>query len=110
MTRTRIGNFKLTQSIKLADLDLTTIQNQICPIAQALPNLKSAYVKPAVINKLLTGQPINFSELAEPDSSQNITNGLVMLSDSEHKIMAIAQPFNEGLKPIRLIYADMPKK
>jgi tRNA pseudouridine55 synthase len=110
LTRTRIGNFKLTQSIKLADLTLTTIQNQICPIAQALPNLKSAYIKPSVINKLLTGQPINFSELSEPDSSQSITNGLVMLSDSEQKIVAIAQPINDGFKPIRLIYADIPKK
>jgi tRNA pseudouridine55 synthase len=110
LTRTRIGNFKLTQSIKLADLTLTTIQNQICPIAQALPNLKSAYIKPSVINKLLTGQPINFSELSEPDSSQSITSPLVMLSDSEQKIVAIAQPINDGFKPIRLIYADIPKK
>lgn len=109
LTRTRIGNFQLTDSVSLIELTLTLIRKEMVPIADALPNLNSAFVQAAAIDKLLTGQPIKLTELSEPNFS-SLSSPLVKLFDDEQKIMAIAQPINDGLKPIRLIYADIPKK
>jgi tRNA pseudouridine55 synthase len=107
LTRTRIGNFRITDAVQLNELTMDLIQKQMCSITTALSNLNSVYVEETVINRLLTGQLIKLSEVGEHYPS---THHQVKVFDREEKIMVIALRSNDGFKPIRLIYADIPKK
>jgi len=107
LTRTRIGNFRITDAVQLNELTMDLIQKQMCSITTALSNLNSVYVEETVINRLLTGQLIKLSEVVEHYPS---THHQVKVFDREEKIMVIALRSNDGFKPIRLIYADIPKK
>ena len=106
LTRTRIGNFNLKDALNIDDLNYDLISNHLCPIAKAINNLDSVYIKDTVEKKLLTGQAIKNSELIETDLDQPKTLKVKLLNKS-HTIMAIAIRHNGFLKPIRLIYADI---
>ncbi|MFB0509845.1 MAG: tRNA pseudouridine(55) synthase TruB [bacterium] len=108
LTRTKIGSFNIDDSLKLEELTLDLIQKHLYPISLALDDFDTVYVKDEAIKKLLTGQVINESDLIKSDLTQ-LSSPKVKICDSAQKILAIASRIDSVLKPIRLIYADIPK-
>jgi len=108
LTRTKIGSFNIDDSLKLEELTLDLIQKHLYPISLALHDFDTVYVKDEAIKKLLTGQVINESDLIKSDLTQ-LSSPKVQICDSAQKVLAIASRIDSVLKPIRLIYADIPK-
>lgn len=108
LTRTKIGSFNIDDSLKLEELTLDLIQKHLYPISLALHDFATVYVKDEAIKKLLTGQVINESDLIKSDLTQ-LSSPKVQICDSAQKVLAIASRIDSVLKPIRLIYADIPK-
>jgi tRNA pseudouridine55 synthase len=118
LTRTKVGSFSIGDALKLDALSCDSIKTHLCSIPQALSNLDTAYIKEDAIKKLVTGQELADSDLINPDfirlpapkaDPAFACKGGVKVLDSTQKIMAIAQRIDGALKPIRLIYADLPK-
>jgi len=108
LTRTRIGNFFLKDAQNLNELSYDNLTNQLCPISQALSDLATAYINEAAIKNLLAGQLLSQSAI-QSYHSKNGTGTTVKVIDPNEKVLAIALRTSEGLKPLRLIYADISK-
>ncbi|MEO0092965.1 MAG: tRNA pseudouridine(55) synthase TruB [candidate division WOR-3 bacterium] len=114
LTRTKIGDFQLENSLDLTSLTIEKIKDNLCPISSALSNLATVCVRNSAISKVLKGQPIKNSDIINHSLELISKNSVplfakVKLVDEAGTIMVIANQINGFLKPIRLIYADLPK-
>lgn len=109
LTRTRVGHWTLEDAVNLNDLTWRKIKEHLCPLAKALPGMKTIYVKDAIISKLLNGQEISCE--AEPIKNESLKAKPtpIKILDEAEKVMLIGTYTFGRLKPIRLVYADLPK-
>jgi tRNA U55 pseudouridine synthase TruB len=116
LTRTKIGDFKLEDAVDLKNLSFKDIKDHLCPLSKALSNLLTIYVKDTTIRKLISGQEIDCLEQKCPSRvftriwfDKLLKATPVKILDEEERAMLIGFYSFGRLKPVRLVYADLPK-
>ncbi len=106
LTREKIGEFSVDESLKLSDLTKEAIRENIIPIQEALALLPKLVLRAGEEKRLLAGQMILPSDV----KGKIPTEGKVLLlSSTSGDILFLARMKNSRIIPERLLYADKEK-
>lgn len=100
LKRTRIGEFRLEDSVSLSSLDRGKIGSLLIPIDRALYHLPTIVLKDT--KKIIFGKSLSEEDVEKGWERE----GIVKMIDKGERILAIGRKEKGYIRPLRLIYAD----